>query len=240
MLRIALAATLLLTLPAWAQEGPAPWETPTPAGHFLKAEAVDLARSLPAPPAEGSLAALADLEAVRQAQVWRTPDQAAWAKHIESDTIWKFGPEIGPWFQAGNLPKTARFFWQLTVDTHAISEHTKGRFHRARPWITDPRIQPCVSMPPNDSYPSGHSLQAFVRAAVLAELFPELKEPLFARAHRAAWGRVLGGVHYPTDIVGGRILAEALVAKLKADARFRAAVEGCRAEIQAISMKKAG
>lgn len=240
MRRIAFGITFLLVLPGLAQEGPAPWEAHTPAGHFLQAEAVDLAQALPPPPAEGSLADQADLEAVRQAQVWRTPEQEAWAKHVESDTVWKFAPEIGPWFKAENLPKTARFFWQLTVDTHALSERTKGRFRRPRPFLVDLGLRPCVFQPPNDSYPSGHSLQAFVRAGVLAELFPELRTALFARAHRAGWGRILGGVHYPTDVVGGRILAEVVLAKLKADPAFRASVEVCRGEVQAFRLKKAG
>ena len=240
MLRIALGIAFLLGLPGLAQEGPAPWEAPTPAGHFLQTEAVDLAQALPPPPAAGSLADLADLDAVRQAQVWRTPEQEAWAKLIESDTVWKFAPEIGPWFKAENLPKTARFFWQLTVDTHALSERTKGRFRRPRPFLVDLDLRPCVFQPPNDSYPSGHSLQAFVRAGVLAEVFPDLRESLLARASRAAWGRILGGVHYPTDIVGGRILAEAILAKLKDHPAFRAAVETCRSEVQAFRLKKAG
>jgi len=112
------------------------------------------------------------------------------------------------------LPKTARFFWQLTVD--------------------DPRIRPCVSLPPNDSYPSGHAIQAFVRAAVLAELFPESREALLERAHHSAWGRILGGVHYPTDDVGGRILAEALVMRLKTLPAFQQAVKACREEAREV------
>ncbi|MBK8793079.1 MAG: phosphatase PAP2 family protein [Holophaga sp.] len=239
MLWSTLGLCLLLVTPGLAQEGPAPWEQATPAGHFLKAESVALDR-LPMPPTEGSLAALADLEAVLQAQEWRTPEQLAWAKYIESDTVWKFAPVIGPWFRAENLPKTAHFFWQLTVDTHALSEHIKGRWKRPRPYKVDPRIVPCVFAPTNDSYPSGHTLQAFVRAGVLAELFPGLRDALWDRAHQAGWGRVLGGVHYPTDIVGGRLLAEEMLLRLKSNPDFQRAVEVSRLEIGVWLLKKTG
>lgn len=215
------------------QEGPPPWEVSTPGGHFLKSSDLELSRLLPAPPPRNSLAEAADLEAVRQAQLGRTPAQEAWAKEAAHDTVWGFASELGPWFRAEKMPKTARFFWQLTVDAYAISEDAKRLFDRPRPPKRDPRIQPLVLMPPNDSYPSGHSAQAFVRGAVLAEIFPERREALLARAHRSAWGRILGGVHYPTDDVGGRLLAEAMVMRLKTLPTFQRAVKACREEARA-------
>jgi len=91
----------------------------------------------------------------------------------------------------------------------------------------------------SSSFPSGHSLYLFVQAGVLGELFPEFREELQAHAHRSAWTRVLGGVHFPTDVVGGRLLAEAILAHLKTIPAFREAVEACRAEAAPFRMKKA-
>ena len=224
----------LWTGPLWGQEGPPPWEVSTPGGHFLKSTDLELSRLLPPPPPRNSLAEAADLEAVLQAQIGRTPAQEAWAKEAANDTVWGFASELGPWFRAEKMPKTARFFWQLTVDAYAISEDAKRLFDRPRPSKRDSRIRPLVQMPPNDSYPSGHSVQAFLRGAVLAEIFPGSKDALFARAHRSAWGRILGGVHYPTDDVGGRLLAEAMVMRLKTLPTFQQAVKACREEARAI------
>jgi acid phosphatase (class A) len=227
-------ATLLALGHGWAQaqEGPMPWVAATPAGHFLAAKDLDLGALLPPPPPRGSLAELADLEALRQAQAWRNGASEAWAKDIDQDSIWKHAPVLGPWFRAERLPKTARFFWKLTVDVHAISEEAKLLYGRPRPPKLDPDLRPCVPLPPNDSYPSGHSMQAFVRAGVLAEIFPEHRDALMARAHRAAWARILGGVHFPTDDVAGRLLAEAIVKRLKGQPGFRAEVIACRAEMR--------
>ena len=237
-IRTAIAVSLLGALAAWAQEGPAPWDVATPPGHFLRVQDFEISRFLPSPPALGSLAEVADLEVVAQTQAWRSSEAEAWARAVDRDSVWKFDTVLGSWFAAERLPRTARFFWELTVDVHAISEAAKVLHARPRPPKRDARLNPCVPLPPNDSYPSGHSLQAFVRAGVLAEIFPEHREALLARAHRAAWARILGGVHYPTDDVAGRLLAEATLQRLKTQERFRQAVAVCRSEADGIQREE--
>jgi len=79
-----------------------------------------------------------------------------------------------------------------------------------------------------------------VRAGVLAEIFPEHREALLARAHRAAWARILGGVHYPTDDVAGRLLAEAILRRLRTQDRFRLAIAACRREAGGVRQGKKG
>lgn len=120
-----------------------------------------------------------------------------------------------------------------------MSPEVKKRFARPRPPKVDPRIQPCVALPGSGSYPSGHALYIYVEAGVLAEIHPEYREALMARAHRAAWGRILGGVHFPSDLEGGRMLAERLVDEMKQSEAFKQAVEACRKEAEAFRMKKA-
>jgi membrane-associated phospholipid phosphatase len=100
-------------------------------------------------------------------------------------------------------------------------------------YAVEPRIQPVVGKPGNDSYPSGHTSSIFTKAGVLAELFPELRPQLFDFAHRAAWSRVFGGVHYPSDLVGGWLLAEQIVVELKKSPAFQARLQAVRAEVAA-------
>ena len=199
--------------------------------HFVKPTGVDCAKVLPPPPAPGSLSARADLEAVLQAQEWRTPEQVAWAKRIDKNDAFMYADVLGAWFTRENLPVTAAFLKDVDEDRHEVTEVAKNLFARARPWVVDPRVQPCVAKPTNDSYPSGHCASIFTRAGVLAEIFPEKREQIFAFAHRAAWGRVYAGVHFPSDLVGGWLLAEPLVAEFKKVPAFQAQVEKCRAEV---------
>jgi acid phosphatase (class A) len=83
-------------------------------------------------------------------------------------------------------------------------------------------------------------MEFFVEAGVLAEIFPERRAELFEYAHRLAWGRVIGGVHYPTDLAGGQVLAEAILERLKGSAAFQAALARSRAEVAPFGAAKVG
>jgi acid phosphatase (class A) len=201
------------------------------ATHFAKPTSVDCANALPPPPAPNSLSARADLEAVLQAQAWRTPEHVTWAKRVDKNDAFMSADVLGPWFARENLPLTAAFLKDVDEDRHEITEVAKKLFARARPWVVDPRVQPCVGKPTNDSYPSGHASSIFTRAEVLAEIFPEKRAELLDFAHRAAWGRIYAGVHFPSDVVGGWILSDPIVQELKKSPAFQERLKAVRAEV---------
>jgi acid phosphatase (class A) len=211
-----------------------------PAAHFVQPEAVDWKTLLPAPPAPGSVAALADIETVLQVQATRTPADVAWAQLVEQDKVFAdYGDLFGPWFESKTLPELAAFLTDVTVDAKRVSDRMKDLYSRKRPPAVEPTVQPVVAIPKSNSYPSGHSLRAYVWAAVLGDIFPDRQPDLFARAHRVAWGRVIGGVHFPSDTVGGRIAAQAIVAELRKSPAYQAEVAKCRAEVAPFLLKKA-
>jgi acid phosphatase (class A) len=199
--------------------------------HFAKPTSVDCAKVLPPPPAPDTLAGRADLEAVLESQTWRTAEQVAWAKRVDKNDAFLSADILGAWFNRKDLPLTAALLKDVDEDRHEITEVAKKLFSRARPYVVDPRVQPCVGRPSNDSYPSGHTSSIFTRAGVLAEIFPERRAELFAFAHRAAWGRVLAGVHFPSDLVGGWLLAEATVAAIQQSPAFQERLQQVRAEV---------
>jgi len=235
-----LAAAMLCTAPLGrAQENMMNAAAVAKGGHFVKPEQFDITKILPQPPAAGSLAAQTDLDVVLQAQAWRTPEQVEWAKLIDKDNPFNHATVLGAWFTKENLPETAKFLADVTEDANAVGALTKALYARARPSQIDKRVQPVTPMPASASYPSGHVTRAFTWALVLAEIFPDKRDELIARAHRAAWGRVLAGVHFPSDTIGGQLLGEAIVRELKKSEAFRVAVARCRAEAAALEMKKA-
>jgi len=207
------------------------------APHFAKPTSVDCAHLLPPPPAQGSLSGRADLEAVLQAQRWRSAEQIAWAVQVDKNDPFLSSMVLGVWFKKENLPATASFLKDIDEDRHEITEVAKTLFARARPWVVDQRVNPCVPKPRNDSYPSGHASSIFTRAEILATLFPEKRAELFEFAHRAVWGRVFAGVHYPSDLIGGEILAEAIAIEIKKSPLFQQRVEAVQREIGELRRK---
>lgn len=245
----ALVAPATLSVPVRAAEGfmPAAKANATKAAaaaapetwHFLHAGELDAKKILPPPPAPGSLAAQADLETVLHVQAARTPEQVAWAKFIEHDDLFKNSRVLGDWFTAENLPFLAAFFHQVDDDGDLIFGDVKTLYPRPRPPFADSRVHPCVELKTTGSYPSGHSSQAWMWAGLLAEIFPEKRTEILDRARDVAWGRVIGGVHYPTDTIGGKLLGDAIVAELLKLPAVQEAIRQCRAEAEPFLRKKA-
>lgn len=230
---------------AWAAAGALAlagliWSPSAQGAGFVRTDDIDVAGLLPAPPAPGSVAAGADLEAVLEAQAWRTPEQVAWAKRVATADVFVFSGAIGEWFNARNLPLTADLLRGVDSDLAGAIDAGKKVFSRPRPFAADPRVSPCVNRSHGGSYPSGHAVSFFVEAGVLSEIFPERRAQILEYARRLAWGRVIGGVHYPTDLAAGQILANAILERLRAGAAYQAALGRSRAEVEAFAPQRGG
>lgn len=96
-----------------------------------------------------------------------------------------------------------------SVGTVIISHTTKIFFHRVRPSLWE-RFYP---LPPDYSFPSGHALSSmmlFVTLIVLTWGTRWLPAVLFIGSFFVlgiGWTRLYLGVHYPTDILAGWMLA---------------------------------
>ena len=222
---------LLIALAHTVQAYPEP-------GKFLRTDDLDVTKVIPAAPADNSLATAADIETVYQIQKRRTPEMVALANYFAEDSVFQYDAVIRAWFTAANLPRTAEFFLQIDSDRYAISSKGKQVWQRPRPPLLDSRIKPCVHLPKSGSYPSGHSTQAFLWANLLAEIFPEHRAALRERAELVAWSRIIGGVHYPTDITAGRMLGDRLAAEFLKRPAVSEALADVIAEVRRVSAKE--
>jgi acid phosphatase (class A) len=177
---------------------------------LIPAAAVDPVALLPAPPAEDSAEAREELATLLRLTGARTAADEARARSTETLTVFALADVIGPGFSAVTCPKTAALFAQLEAESKEFTRPTKSSFARRRPPFVDPRVKPCVKLEDEGSYPSGHATRAMLFADVLGAALPEQREALARRAREIGFDRVVGGVHYPSDVVAGRVLGRAL------------------------------
>lgn len=97
-----------------------------------------------------------------------------------------------------------------------IFKAVKNATGRQRPFETYPDLIIELTLPPPDkfSFPSGHSMNAFAIATVIAYYFPFLLIPLYTLAVLIAASRVFLALHYPTDCIAGAFVGAAVSAVL--------------------------
>jgi membrane-associated phospholipid phosphatase len=83
------------------------------------------------------------------------------------------------------------------------------------------------------SFPSGHTNQAVLMTTLLATVLPELAPQLVARGSESGESRVVMGVHYPLDVIGGRMTGTAAAADRWNDPKMRDTVRQVGDEIRA-------
>lgn len=184
--------------------------------HCVDAATLDLRRLLPPPPPAGSARERAELDELLHLQSMRTPREAQLAQRDVERSIFRFANALGdpPAFNAAHLPLTTALFEHLWGDELAVLDPAKRAFARPRPFTVDPRLAPITERPRSLSYPSGHSTWAYTTALVLADMVPERRAQLLARADQYAHNRNIAGVHYPSDVEAGRLAGTALAAML--------------------------
>jgi len=83
------------------------------------------------------------------------------------------------------------------------------------------------------SYPSGHSTFGAMTAILLADMVPEKRAELFQRGWDYGRSRVVGGVHFPSDVEAGRIQATVMTALMMQNPDFKTDFAAARAELRA-------
>jgi undecaprenyl-diphosphatase len=98
----------------------------------------------------------------------------------------------------------------LTV-SHLIVQLVKRTVVRVRPSIRD-RHSGLVPDPDRFSFPSGHATASMAVALSYGAVFPDWAVPLGALAVLVGFSRIRLGVHYPSDVLVGQLIAGATAA----------------------------
>jgi acid phosphatase (class A) len=200
---------------------------------------------IPPPPVPGSAALAHDEEVARNTFALRdTPRFALATADFELKLpifIDDFSCALNARITKENAPYLftllSRSFSDLAFSTYAAKNHYK----RKRPFqinhkpIAVPKMQADLEKDP--SYPSGHSALGWGFALILTELAPDRDNELLARGRAYSESRMVANHHWYSDVVWGRFMGAATVARLHADPTFRADLDAARAELAAVRAK---
>lgn len=223
--RIAVMSLSFLLLAALALAG---------RGNYIEPDQADLTRVLAPAPANDSPVTKADLAVLLKLQAERTPAQEEAARADVKRVVTRFADVLGPAFEKKKLPVTEAFFKRISKDASLAVAQVKNRWSRPRPFTLSHEIKPCVPKPASPSYPSGHSTWGHLAAIVLADMVPEKAAEIFARGDEFARQRLIGGVHYPSDVEAGKIAAAVIASALYANEEFKRDFALSRAEVRKV------
>jgi len=210
---------------------------------FLEAdERPDSLAIVPPPPREGTAAHGADVEthramrSLRDTPRWRLAIADADVKFPRAAST--FACALGMAISEADTPHLYRLLQRSLIDAGQSTLRAKDAYARARPFTVFDEA-PCVpgdvaALRKSGSYPSGHAAAGWAWALILAELVPERSGPILRRGYEFGLSRVVCGVHWLSDIDTGRTVGAAAVARLHAEAEFRAKLELARAEIERV------
>jgi len=103
--------------------------------------------------------------------------------------------------------RAARAFALLNMAMHDAAVgcwESKFFYFNPRPSQMDPSIKTPIGLPNFPSFSSGHSTFSSAATVVLSYLFPTASETFSAMRDEAAISRLYGGIHYRSDIEGGK------------------------------------
>ena len=130
---------------------------------------------------------------------------AAWSGAGEHGLIWHSLALAGVLLDGGNRGVYLRAARGVLL-AYGANTLLKYLFRRARPVLEElPALAPTIS---GHSYPSAHAAMSFAAARTLSEALPPA--PLYAAGVAMALSRPYLGVHYPSDVLAGAGLGEAV------------------------------
>jgi acid phosphatase (class A) len=213
----------LLSAPQIRAEGAKP---------FITAQDLNILLLLPPPPANDSPQTKAELGEILSLQVTRTPEMEARAKADAEESVWRFGDVIGPKLNKDALPKFAAFFDRVVETEGAVTDPAKDVWKRPRPHLYSDLVRPAVPLSKSGAYPSGHATVGTLMGIVLANMVPEKRAEIMARAWEFGYNRLVGGIHYRSDIEAGRISGTVIAATIMTRPDFQEEYAAARAELR--------
>jgi acid phosphatase (class A) len=241
----AVAVCIFVATPAWAQVA----DECAYVDRTDKPLLIDARDILDVPPTPASVAGAADVDVVQHGFTnMATPNQMSrpgfsrdQIRQAEQDACMSgfaaLRNVMGRRFRREDLQATAALFEAFDNAVEPTLAQSKNFWRRERPFIhQDAQFRRCIAavyehLETSPSYPSGHAAHGWGWALLLAEVFPSRAHDILERGREYGDSRVVCGVHYPSDVEAGRLVAASIVARLHSDQEFRTFLEAARVEL---------
>ena len=220
---------------------------------YFSVDQIDSVALIEPPPTAGSDADRRDLQAVLDRQHAAHSDGTLARAVGDADlTCGRVADALVPGGRAGegSLPRpltsgegaaALEFATRAALQVAMATGPAKRYWHRPRPYMLSAAVErradvaPGYPMPADlarerdiSAYPSGHTAFGTACAIVLAEVVPEQRAALFARARLYGDSRVIVGAHYPSDVEAGRIIGTAAAAVMLRNTQYQEDLQRAR------------
>ena len=99
--------------------------------------------------------------------------------------------------------------WNFNDVAAAAATEGKNFYNNPRPFVADPSVHKLPrATGSGSSFPSGHTSKGYMNALYTAWIFPERYQQIMTRASEYGLHRIVNGVHYPLDVIAGRMVGE--------------------------------
>jgi acid phosphatase (class A) len=121
------------------------------------------------------------------------------------------------------------------TDVGLSTAAAKDHYQRTRPFVAnnEPICTPneLAALANDGSYPSGHTAVGWAWALILSEIAPARTDAVLARGAAFGESRNVCNVHWHSDVVQGRVMGAATLARMHAEPAFRADLEAAKLEL---------
>ena len=208
-------------------------------GYLSREELPNSLALIPPPPEEGSPGYALDQDYAAKAVASRDTVRFK----LATDDAYLYFPDAALSFQSTvgieiSESKTPRLYMLMrrVLTDAALSTYTaKNHYKRSRPFMVNntPTCTPADEeiLRKDGSYPSGHTAIGWAWALVFTEVFPAKTNAILKRGYEFGESRVVCNVHWHSDVVMGRVVGAAAVARLHANATFQRDLAATKTEV---------
>ena len=196
---------------------------------------------LPPPPAADSAGLALDTEISRRSIRLRDTLRGVLATE-DADLMFPqaadiFSCALGVPISEKDTPHLYLLLRRTLSDAGFSTYYAKSHYQRQRPFVAndEPICTPAdiEFLLSNGSYPSGHTAIGWAWALILSEIAPDRADAILLRGRAYGESRIVCNVHWYSDVVAGRIMGAATVARLHADPGFLIDLEKAKLEYAA-------